>query len=70
MPGYGSSDVEANWHKLRELLQLAHDKMDEFNNQNPLGFPGCLFCGLDGYDGNGLLHTDDCILVQIRKELS
>ena len=55
------------------LLQKAHDLLDDANAKDPY-FRSvsvhCLWCKGRGYDGYGLIHTTDCILVLIRKELS
>jgi hypothetical protein len=51
------------------LIQKAHDKMDQ-ENANRLGYnPTCYWCNRSGYDATGILHTDDCILVEMRKVL-
>lgn len=59
--------------ELLKLLQEAHDWIDELNNQAP-GEPGnnsiCYVCHQTGYDTQGLKHTDNCILIRIRHELS
>ena len=66
----------------KALLKEAHDKMDDYNAGNNIGLhnpaskqdPYCIWCAgwppsITGYDGNGLRHTEDCILVRIRKVL-
>lgn len=57
-----------NWKK---LLEEAHDKMDDLNaaHQEMRLFAWCNFCHESGYDANGLIHDEDCILVKIRKIL-
>lgn len=53
------------------LLKEAHDKMDDFNvthnKEDTVGW--CRWCISEGYDGQGLLHTDNCVLIRIRKVL-
>lgn len=51
------------------LLKEAHDKMDNYNasKNEPLAWHSCYWCNGTGYDGNGLDHDEDCILVKIRK---
>lgn len=49
---------------LEGLLKAAHAYMDEFNTQ----LDYCYWCQeKSGYDGDGLIHTEDCILRQIRR---
>lgn len=55
----------------KELLQEAHDKMDDANVEyESHGASGCLYCEGEGYNENGQIHQDDCILVRIRRELN
>lgn len=57
--------------RLRHLLQLAHDKMDDMNAGYEQTHLDCFWCSSPGsYDGQGLRHADDCVLVLIRKELN
>lgn len=70
-----AANKELDLVRLRQLLQTAHDKMDELNNlglerTDTWGLPVCMFCSEFGYDGQGLKHKDNCILVLIRKELN
>lgn len=49
------------------VLQLAHDKMDA-RNQDLTSGNHCLWCkGPWGYDGNGIRHEEDCVLMRIRR---
>lgn len=68
---YGLSLVLQQRNNMVSLLQEAHDKMDDYNaRHNPeqtVAF--CMWCLEEGYDANGLIHQDDCILVRIRKVL-
>lgn len=50
--------------KLREALAEAHDAIDDVNARGL--DKRCLYCGMEGYDSNGMLHGEDCILVTIR----
>ena len=64
-------DTEHLLNDLEELLQNAHDNMDGYNNRHlSKTSPNCKFCSGEGYDGNGLIHSEDCILVRIRQKLS
>lgn len=53
------------------LLKVAHDVMDDYNAQNnpDVMIATCYWCGAEGYNANGLLHTSDCHLVEIRRFL-
>lgn len=51
--------------QLKLLLKEAHDKMDDDNVKIALG-SYCRWCKGAGYDSQGLIHEDDCILVKIR----
>lgn len=53
---------------LCDLLKKAHDLMDDDNVRVALS-AYCRWCEFKGYDSNGLKHSDDCILVKIRKEI-
>lgn len=55
--------------RIRQLLLIlreAHDLMDDFNARHDLEQASCVWCGGEGYDGDGLIHKDDCILRRIR----
>lgn len=54
--------------RLKKLLREAHDSMDELNNNTPDGAV-CWFCTEAGYDGTGIKHKEDCVLVKIRREI-
>lgn len=55
-------------HAVIALLRKVHAKLDAVNADR-LASGGCYWCGLVGYDADGLLHKDDCIVVEIRKVL-
>lgn len=46
---------------IEKLLADIHNELDQKNEES------CQLCGKSGYDGQGLLHTDECILVRIRE---
>lgn len=57
-----------------ELIQRMHDIMDNENasyarNSEINSTVGCMWCSGVGYDGNGLKHSDDCVLILARKLL-
>lgn len=57
--------------RIRQLLLIlreAHDLMDDYNaRHNPEQVvASCMWCAGEGYDGDGLIHKDDCILRRIR----
>lgn len=52
---------------LREALQSAHDRMDNVNASTTRA--ECVWCRAEGYDGDGLKHTEDCIIVVCRAAL-
>ena len=58
----------------KALLKEAHDKMDDMNAELDtsveLPAPRCKFCLETGYNANGLIHTEDCIIQKIRRVLS
>jgi hypothetical protein len=54
---------------LEALLKEAHDAMDDLNADDDAHVVGCGWCQSFGYDGDGLNHKDDCILVRIRQAL-
>lgn len=61
------TEQNKNDHEILEVLQLAHDKMDEDNNKIALG-KYCRWCMSSwGYNENGIHHEDDCVLIRIRK---
>lgn len=63
--------ADSNEGKLLKLLKRAHDAMDEHNNHAlPDGFIWCDWCKGSGYDGDGIQHKDECILVEIRQLIS
>jgi hypothetical protein len=57
--------LEARLALVTAALQRAHDVLDDTNAAND-ATAYCLWCNGKGYDGTGLKHDDDCILVQIR----
>lgn len=65
--GYGMTPES----EIQPLLQKCHDVMDEMNNDadSRNGGKSCHFCMGVGYDANGLIHEDDCVLVLLRKEI-
>lgn len=54
----------------RELLQEAHDEMDEVNFIYGTINKLCIFCRAPEYSGNGgIVHKPDCIIIKLRKVL-
>ncbi len=65
--------VSEQAHKLavaEQALEVAHDWIDEQNNILAGDDLGCVVCNQRGYDGNGLKHTDDCVLIRARVALA
>lgn len=64
----GRGEINPEWVLYLEgLLKVSHDKMDQDNNKIALG-SYCRWCkGAYGYNEQGILHDDDCILVRIRQ---
>lgn len=52
----------------KPVMRRAHDLLDDMNADEN-GGRMCLFCLELGYDGNGLRHADDCILIEARSAL-
>lgn len=54
--------------QIEKLLAEAHNLMDDYNaRHNPeRAVAWCMWCLSEGYDSDGLVHTDDCILRKIR----
>lgn len=55
----------------RLLLKEAHDLLDDENAGENAHYrdgklPKCIWCETVGYDGTGMKHSEDCILVRIR----
>lgn len=48
-----------------ENIQKAHDLLDDCNVQNDSG--GCLFCLEYGYNEQGLKHTENCLIILLRR---
>lgn len=69
-----SEPIELTTGFLDDILQLlkqAHDEMDDINAHGiPSRDLGCVFCSGTGYSSTRLIHSDDCILVKIRKVIN
>jgi hypothetical protein len=52
-----------------KALEAAHSVMDDDNAAITMG-AYCRWCHEKGYDGDGLIHNADCILMEIRALLS
>ena len=50
--------------KLSDVLKDAHDALDEINADR--NEASCRFCRGVGYDADGLIHVEDCIVVRLR----
>lgn len=57
-------------NETRELLQEAHDWIDRLNNDK--GYCQVCFSNeyIGVYDGQGLLHKDDCLVIRMRRVLN
>lgn len=55
------------FQKIYPILKRAHDTMDDMNVSIDKDEPLCRFCWSYEHNGTGIIHTDDCILVAIRK---
>jgi hypothetical protein len=55
-----------NW---KTLLLEAHEILDDLNASELKINDVCYFCHVRGYNGKGILHTDNCILIKIRQVL-
>lgn len=58
--------------RLELLLREAHLEMDDYNaRHNPeRAVARCTWCLGEGYDGDGLIHVESCILKRVRRELN
>lgn len=52
------------------LLSDAHDLLDAVNARSTSSQPSCTWCYASGYDGLGLIHTERCIIVRLRRAIS
>lgn len=55
----------------KSLLQRCHDLMDDYNANldKQIQRPMCHWCNQTGYDGDGLYHDSNCVIMLLRKEL-
>jgi len=59
--------ITASLAHIKLVLQMTHDMMDDYNASQ---FSHCQFCYELGYDGDGLRHKDDCIIIHLRKAIA
>ena len=59
---------EAERVRLETALRRTHDVLDDLNANASSAM--CLWCHEKGYDGDGLKHKDDCVLVAAREALT
>lgn len=62
-----SKDEQHMLDKAAAVIAKAHDLMDEANAVQSR--TTCIWCHNRGYDGDGLKHFDNCVLVEARKLL-
>lgn len=55
-------------YKLENLLRSCHSLLDAMNQNIDNEY--CHFCDEKGYDGDGLIHSDSCIIRMIRLEVT
>jgi len=56
--------------KLRKALSLAHDKMDDTNTGITHPEMLCVWCESSNYNGGGIVHGNDCILLVMRQAIA
>ena len=59
-------DDNSNVISTLELLKEVHDYLDDLNSKNG---NLCLICGSDKYDGNGIIHLENCLISKLRKKI-
>jgi len=52
---------------LLDLLKEAHDRMDDANTEIEYKDYVCMWCYSESWDGTGIIHSGDCILIRMRK---
>jgi len=54
----------------RIVLQHLHDAIDKANGDFGYGERFCLLCRSKNYDASGIVHEDNCPIIEARKALS
>lgn len=52
-----------------ELLKECENILDQFNFDKGTKFKKCIYCGAIQYDGDGIIHDRDCLLVRLREKI-